>query len=206
MLTTTRSAGDERAFELARDTIAKGPNRELAVRLLLVEIFFTSDRESVQLLTNDRSSAEPPSLALIDGEPPRLVRETRLEPASVQAGIERFLRQTVPLTTAWLERRVALLSRHDADLVKLLRQRIAAGLLPGALGQLAPPVVVLEAVRRKGTARDRLIADLLAPPPGSKIEFDKEPERLIDCGLGAQLVNPLGRRFANVFTGRRRAT
>ena len=204
VLATVRSMEDEQALDTASDAIHEGPDHELAVRLLLVEIYFTTDRESVSLLTNDRPKAEPPALALIDGERPRLVREAQLDTARLHAGLERFLRDAVPLTAAWLAPRVAVLSQTNGDVVKQLRSQIAAGKLPGALGQVAPAVVVLEALRRKRAVREKLLADLLAPPPPPRIQFQKKAAKTwIDCGMGALLISPLGERFANAFTKRR---
>ena len=200
VLATVRSLDDEQAIETAREAIRNGADHELAVRLLLVEICYTTDRDSVQLLTNAGAKAEPPALALIDGERPRLVREAALDSARFKAGLERFLRAAVPLTAAWLAPRVALLSSGNRGVVDALREQIADGELPGALGQVAPAVVVLEAVRRKRAFREKLLADLLAPPPLPEPRHRKEVDRMIDCGLGAQLVNPFGRRFANVYT------
>ncbi len=203
VMATVRSLEDEQLLDAAQETIRKGPDHELAVRLLLVEIYFTTDRESVRLLTNDETNAEPPALALIDGEPPRLVREAQLDAAGIHAAFVRFLRDAVPLTAAWLAPRVALLSASNGDVVKQLRRQIAAGQPLGSLGQVAPAVVVLEALKRKRAVRAKLLADLLAPSPPPKIRFEKEPEKaMIDCGLGAQLINPMGERFANAFTKR----
>jgi hypothetical protein len=201
-LATVRSLDDEHAIETARDAIRNGADHELAVRLLLVEIYYTTDRDSVQLLTNARTKAEPPALALIDGEQPRLVREAVLDSARFKAGLERFLRAAVPLTGAWLAPRVALLSSSNRDVVDALRDQLADGELPGALGQVAPAVVVLEAVRRKRAVREKLLADLLSPAPPPKLQFHKDDERMLDCGLGAQLIDPFGRRFANVYAKR----
>jgi hypothetical protein len=203
IVATILSADERQAFLSAQDVIRLAPDRELAVRLLLVDVYVISDAEEIHLLTGARAKAEPTSLAMIDGQRPRLVQEAHLDGEHPRAGLERFLRDTVPLSAAWLEQHVAAISRRDPNLVKRLRAQIAAGEPLGAVAQAVPAVVALEAVRRKGADRDKLFADLVTPAPQPKPVVEPKPSRgMIDCGLGAQLINPLGQRFASVFTNR----
>jgi hypothetical protein len=111
-----------------------------------------------------------------------------------------FLREAVPLTVPWLEPRVALVEQQDPALIKRVRALIAAGEVTSALGRLAAPVVALEAARRKGVARQRVLAGLFAPAqPQPEPKPKLRDDVWIDCGMSMQLVTPLGRRFATAF-------
>lgn len=201
IVATILSAKERQAFQLAEEVIRFGPDRELAVRLLLVDVYVISDAAEIHLVTGDRAKADPTSLAMIDGQRPRLVQEAHLDGEHLQAGLERFLRDTVPLSAPWLEQHVAAIDRR---LVKQVRAQIVPGQPLATLARDVPAVVALEAVRRKGGDRANLFAEMVTPAPAPKPVVEPKPRReMIDCGLGAQLINPLGQRFANVFTSRR---
>jgi len=198
LLVATYKDAEGRAFlERARDGIIAGRDRELAVRLRLVELMST-DAVELGLLTKDRLKG-PTSLAMIDDAPPRVVKAVSLDRWQPRAEFERLLRDAVPFTAGWLEARVALAQEHHGDDVAEVRRRIAAGQTTGNYGLRVPAVVALEALRRKGADRDRLLAGLLTPvEPKPK----PAPKREVtdDCGLGMLLVSPLGARFADAFT------
>ncbi|HET9011147.1 MAG TPA: hypothetical protein VFN38_04995 [Gemmatimonadaceae bacterium] len=191
------SREDHATFGQARDAIEHGSDRDLAVRLILVSLCESEDDAAVRLLTNEKARIGPPSLALVDGAPARLIKEAKLE-----RGLGQFLRETVPLTAAWLGPRVAEMSRHHREQVGDLRSLLAGGQLPGVLGQQFPALVVQEALRRKGAARDRLLADLVAPwnAPPPPAPMPKPGETIDKCGLAMNLLTPLGLRFADAFT------
>jgi hypothetical protein len=86
LLVVTTSSEQERAsFDQARQAIANGRDSELAVRLLLVAIR-DGDGVDVRLLTNDRVVLAPPSLVVVDGEPPRVVKEMKLDRRRPRSG------------------------------------------------------------------------------------------------------------------------
>jgi hypothetical protein len=199
MLAATDKSVEGRALlQQARSAIIRGRDRELAVRFLLVEFCFT-DAVEIRLLTKDRLPAGRSSLAMIDGEPPRLVKVASPDPREPRRGLEQFLRDAIPFTSDWLEARVALALEAHGDEVGEVRRRIAAGEPTGEDGLRVPAVVAAEALRRRGTARDILLAGLVTPQEPIR---KRPPKREIpdDCGLGMLLVSPLGARFANAFT------
>jgi len=209
LVVTLLSREEEDAFKQARDAIEQGASED-AVRLKLVEICVTNVLDVVGELTNVSAQVGPPSLALVDGAPARLIKEEKLDRTQAYQSLVSFLREVVPLTVAWLRPRVARLSRQRGDQVRTLRRRIATGEPLGDLGQQMPVVVVLEAMRREKAARDGLFAQLSAAPPPppspSSPRSPLEPPKprksdVIDqCGLGLKMLTPLGLRFVDAFT------
>jgi len=195
LVATVSSDEDKERFERAETVLFGAGDRDVAIRRLLIETA-TADRYDIRVLTGENMKGDSPSLVLLDGDPPRIAKELRLQNWHAYPKIEQFLRKVVPLNVTWLEQRVALLSRHDPEVVKQLRGRLAVGEPPGELGRYAPVVVVLEAFRRKGAAREKLLGELLVP---RLIEPKKKGEEVVDCGLGALVLSPLGARFADVF-------
>ena len=205
LVATLVSCEENEAFEHARSEIEQGWPQDDAVRLMLVEICTTNVLDVVGELTNVSAQVGPPSLALVDGAPARLIKEEKLDRTQAYQSLVSFLREVVPLTVAWLRPRVARLSRQRGDQVRTLRRRIATGEPLGDLGQQMPAVVVLEAIRREKVARDGLLAQLSAPPPSPPPAPPREPKPMkgdvIDqCGLGFKMLTPLGLRFATAFT------
>ena len=88
MLVATEKREPERAVlgQLAVG-IAAGRDRELAVRMMLVE-FILTDAVEIKLLTKDRVNG-PSSLVLIDGEPPRPPTAGDHGRSAVQRGLPR---------------------------------------------------------------------------------------------------------------------
>jgi len=187
---------EQKAFEAVEAAILKGRDRDLAVRLLLVDIQVTCGEEARRLF-DERPKFETPWLAVIDGEEPRLGEQIPLDKNRFWQDIDLFLRRGVSLDPAWLDQRVALVWRDQPALVRLIRQKIADGDLKTDLARQAPAVVVLEAMRRTGDARDQLLA-VLVPRPR------REPKApaMVDCGIAAMMMTPLGARFAATFTRR----
>ena len=177
--------------------IREGTDRHLAVRLVLAQLYFTSNGDEIEQLTGDRPKLAPPSLAFVDGDRPRLVHEASVERATARDCIGRFLIDMVPLTPSWLQGRSATLARLRRDEVRRLEKMLADGQAPGALGEELPVVVVREAFRRRGSAREKLLVELLTGVPKPVRSRDKG--EMLDCGLGALLVTPLGARFADHF-------
>jgi len=210
LVATLVSREENEAFEQARSAIEQGWPQDDAVRLMLVEICTTNVLDVVGELTNVSAQVGPPSLALVDGAPARLIKEEKLDRTQAYQSLVSFLREVVPLTVAWLRPRVARLSRQRGDQVRTLRRRIATGEPLGDLGQQMPVVVVLEAMRREKAARDGLFAQLSAAPPPppspSSPRSPLEPPKprksdVIDqCGLGLKMLTPLGLRFVDAFT------
>ena len=203
LVVTLLSREEEDAFKQARDAIEQGASED-AVRLKLVEICVTNVLDVVGELTNVSAQVGPPSLALVDGAPARLIKEEKLDRTQAYQSLVSFLREVVPLTVAWLQPRAARASRQHGAQVRAIRRRIAAGAPVGDLGQQIPAVVALEAIRREKD-RARLFADLRPappPPPPSPAEPPKPRKGdLIDqCGLGFKMLTPLGLRFVDAFT------
>jgi hypothetical protein len=199
LVVTLLSREEEDAFKQARDAIALGASED-AVRLTLVEICVTNVLDAVLELTNASAQVGPPSLALVDGAPARLIKEEKLDRTQPYPSLLDFLREAVPLTVAWLQPRAARASRQHGDQVRTIRRRIAAGAPVGDLGQQIPAVVALEAIRREKD-RARLFADLLpAPPPPPPAPKPRKGEEIDQCGLGFKMLTPLGLRFLDAFT------
>jgi len=204
LVATLVSREENEAFEEARSAIEQGWPKDDAVRLMLVEICTTNVPDVVGELTNVSAQVGPPSLALVDGAPARLIKEEKLDRTQPYPSLVDFLREVVPLTVAWLQPRAARASRQHGAQVRAIRRRIAAGAPVGDLGQQIPAVVALEAIRREKD-RARLFADLRPappPPPPSPAEPPKPRKGdLIDqCGLGFKMLTPLGLRFVDAFT------
>ena len=161
-------------------------------------VLFHRRRIEIRLLTKDRLAAAPSSLALVDGEPPRLVKVASLDRRKPRRGFEQVLRDAIPFTADWLEARVALAMEQHADEVGEVSRRIAAGEPTGEYGVRVPAVVAAEALRRRGAARDSLLAGLVTPQEPIRKSPPKR-EIMDDCGLGMLLVSPLGARFADAF-------
>jgi len=164
-LVSVGSDEDRLGFLAAQEAIRTGPDRDLAVRRILVALLPMSDGDLLRTLTNERPKFDAPSVVLVDGEPPRVIKNVKLDRANMRAGLERFLRDTVSLDKAWLEPRVALLELHLPDVVTEVRARMASGRPVEILGLRAAAVVVLESLRRTGAAREALISELLAAAP-----------------------------------------
>jgi hypothetical protein len=162
MLVSVGCEDDRLSVLAAKEAIRTGTDHELAVRQVLVAAGPMSDDGLLQAITNERPKFDPPSIVWVDGEPPRVIKQAQLDRAKLRAGFEQFLRENVSLDLGWLQPRVALLERHVPDVVKEVRARMAAGEPTGILGVRAAAVVVLEALRRTGAAREALIAELLA--------------------------------------------
>ena len=198
MMAHVGAAENQPAFDAAQNEILNGKDRELAIRLLLVHIQVVWDDAIVGSVTGDVPKLAPPWLAVTDGERPRLGDQVTLDDGVLQPSMELFLRQHVSLDVAWLERRVALAWCDNPELVRRIRRGIQDGSLATALARQAPAIVALEAMRshKDPSTRDRLLA-LLLPPP-------RRPERhMINCGLAAIIMTPLGARFAAAFTEKR---
>jgi hypothetical protein len=202
-LASVGSADDQRAFEVAETAILKGDDQDLALRLLLVHIQVIADNDGVRPVTGDRPKLAPPWLAVSDGEIPVLRTQMPLDRARFREDIELFLRQAVSLDVAWLEPRAALAERDDADLVARIRTGIQDGSLTTDLARQAPAVVALEA-RRSTTdyfTRQRLMGILVPVRVRPKVKA----EPMIDCGMAAMIMTPLGARFAAAFVKRSRS-
>ena len=210
LLGTFDSWDDRRSFVSAQETLRDKADREVALRVLLVEFASTLDPLTLAALTGMRVRTRPPSLALLDGDRPRLVKVAKLDSVSIMAGVERFLLAAIPLDAAWLAPRAAALSRKQPELASQVRDRIAAGQPTRELGRRAAPIVVLEALRRKGADRQQLLDGLLEPEPPKPDLLDPPKPQNVEkmCGIVVQLLDPLGARFANAYTrqshGRRR--
>jgi len=152
-------------------------------------------------MTGDRPTLAPPWLAVSDGEAPILGEQMPLDRASFREDIELFLRQAVSLDVAWLEQRAALAERDDPDLVRRIRRGIQDASLTPDLARQAPAIVALEAMRRTGAARERLLQVLVSRPPRRV----PKAASLIDCGMAAMIMTPLGARFAAAFVKRLRS-
>jgi hypothetical protein len=135
-----------------------------------------------------------------DGENPVLGEQMPLGRTRFREDIEQFLRQAVSLEPAWLEQRAALAERDDPDLVRRIRGGIQDGSLTTDLARQAPAVVALEA-RRSTTdyfTRQRLMGILVPARPPRKVKGAS----MIDCGMAAMIMTPLGARFAAAFVKR----
>jgi hypothetical protein len=93
----------------------------------------------------------------------------------------------VSLDRDWLEPRVELIAEHALADVREIQRCVASGEAMGDLALRAPAVVALEAASRKGLARQRVLAELLAPRP-RPIATPRVPVRDI-CG-GMDLPDP----------------
>jgi hypothetical protein len=202
-LASIGSAEDQRAFAAAQTAILKGDDEDLALRMLLVHIEVIADNDIVRSMTGDRPKLAPPWLAVTDGEVPVLGEQMPLDRGRFREDIELFLRQAVRLDVAWLEQRAALAERDDPDLVRRIRSGIQDGSLTTDLARQAPAVVALEA-RRSTTdnfTRQRLMGLLVPPRPRRKVKATS----MIDCGMAAMIMTPLGARFAATFVRRVRS-
>jgi hypothetical protein len=145
--------------------ILYGRDRELAVRVRLANIYASEDQGAVRALTNDVPKVDSPSLAFVDGDPPRLIKAAKLDEREWRRGLESFLRDVVPLNVRWLESRVALLLRDRGPEVREIRWRVAQGQPIGDLGIRLAAVTALEAMRRKGRRGQDLLKELVGPIP-----------------------------------------
>jgi hypothetical protein len=166
-------------IESGEQQILRGPDRELAIRLWLVDRYAIPDKAGIGSLTGRRSKVFPPSLAFIDGSPPRLIKELAVTMERYREGVRRLLLDLVPLTPAWLDHRIAQLSQGRRADLQRLRAILAKGdpILP--LGRELPAVVVREALRRGGPEQERLLNELYAGPPARKRTPDDMPRD--DC-------------------------
>ena len=202
-LASIGGAEDQSAFEAAETAILMGDDQDLALRLLLVHIQVIADNDAVQLVTGDRPKLAPPWLAVTDGENPVLGEQMPLGRTRFREDIELFLRQAVSLDVAWLEQRAALAEREDADLVGRIRTGIQDGSLTTDLARKAPAVVALEAKRSTTDTftRQRLMG-ILVP---ARVRQKVKAAPMIDCGMAAMIMTPLGARFAAAFVKRLRS-